>query len=201
VSVGPCTEGIVAIKPTPAATGPRTRCGPLPPHERSWRHPSELGPTKVDVETGSNARIFALATGTLTVILVAAMIVAVTPRRSSAPIALTATTTPRFLPATQIRAEVAPAIDNRQSIRLASFSAMPNAVASAPQFSLDGRQVTPQLPELTELVLLRTDAVTYRLRWVDVPLLTVPDGSVVVDSQGDLVAHVSRGRLILLVDE
>ena len=175
--------------------------GPLPPHERSWRHPSELGPTKVDVETGSNARVIALATGTLAVIVVAAMIIAITPRRSSAPIALTATTTPRFLPATQISAELAPATDNRQSIRLASFSAMPNAIAAAPQFSLDGRQVTPQLPAPTELVLLRTEAVTYRLRWVDVPLLTVPDGSVVVDSQGDLVAHVSRGRLILLVDE
>lgn len=174
---------------------------PLPPHERTWRHPSELGPTKVDVETGSNSLVIALATGTLAVFVVAAMIVAMTPRRSSAPIALTATTTPIILPAAQTSAELATATDNRQSIRLASFSAMPNAVASAPQLSLDGRQIAQQLPLLTELVLLRTEAVTYRLRWVDVPLITVPDGSVVVDSQGDLVAHVSRGRLILLVGE
>jgi len=75
---------------------------------------------------------------------------------------------------------------------------MPNAIASTPQFSLDGRRVTEQLPPPTELVLLRTEAVTYHIRWVDVPLLAVPDGSVVVDSQGDLVAHVSRGRLVLL---
>lgn len=78
---------------------------------------------------------------------------------------------------------------------------MPNAIASAPQFSLDGLQAARQLPKPTELILLRTEAVTYQLRWVDVPLLEVPDGSVIVDSLGDLVAHVSHGDLILLVDE
>ncbi|RLE26580.1 MAG: hypothetical protein DRJ50_00595 [Actinobacteria bacterium] len=173
--------------------------GPLPPHERTWRHPSELGPTEVEVETGSNARVIALAAGTLAVFIVAAMVIAVTPRRSSAPIALTATTSPVFLSAGPASAPSSPVADNRQSIRLASFSAMPNAITSAPQFSLDGREVTAHLPSPTELILLRTEAVTYQLRWVDVPLLVVPDGSVIVDSSGDLVAHVSRGRLVLLV--
>ena len=134
--------------------------------------------------------------------MVAAMIIAVTPRRSSAPLALTATTTPVLVPSSaQATTRASNSPDTQQSFRLASFSAMPNTIASTPQFSLDGRQVTQQLPHPTALVLLRTEAVTYQLRWVDVPLLSVPDGSVVVDAQGDLVAHVSRGRLVLLADD
>ena len=42
---------------------------------------------------------------------------------------------------------------------------------------------------------------TDQLRWVEVPLFTVPDGSVIVDAHGALVAHVSRGRLVLLADD
>ncbi|MBG7604211.1 MAG: hypothetical protein IZT58_06175 [Actinobacteria bacterium] len=176
--------------------------GPLPPHERSWRHPSELGPTKVEVNSGSNARVIALATGTLAVLMVAAMIISVTPRRSSGPLALTATTTPVLVPSSaQATPQVPNSPDAQQPFRLASFSAMPNSVASTPQFSLDGLDVTEQLPQPTELVLLRTEAVTYQLRWVDVPLFTVPDGSVIVDAHGALVAHVSRGRLVLLADD
>ena len=134
--------------------------------------------------------------------MIAAMIIAITPRRSSAPLALTATTTPVLVSSSaQATTRASNSPDNQQSFRLASFSAMPNTIASTPQFSLDGRQVTKQLPHPTELVLLRTEAVTYQLRWVDVPLLSVPDGSVVVDAQGDLVAHVSRGRLVLLADD
>jgi hypothetical protein len=134
--------------------------------------------------------------------MVAAMIIAVTPRRSSGPLALTATTTPVLVPSSaRATPQVPNSPDAQQSFRLASFSAMPNSVASTPQFSLDGLDVTEQLPQPTELVLLRTEAVTYRLRWVDVPLFAVPDGSVIVDAHGALVALVSRGRLVLLADD
>jgi hypothetical protein len=134
--------------------------------------------------------------------MVAAMIIAVTPRRSTGPLALSATTTPVLVPSSAQTTPQAPTSpDNQQSFRLASFSAMPNSVASTPQFSLDGLVVTEHLPLPTDLVLLRTEAVTYQLRWVDVPLFTVPDGSVIVDARGDLVAHVSRGRLVLLADD
>ena len=75
---------------------------------------------------------------------------------------------------------------------------MPNVIASTPQVSLDGRSIAQLLPLPTEQVLVRTNAVTYQLRWGDVPLLGPPDGSVVINTNGDLVAHVSRGRLILL---
>lgn len=174
--------------------------GPLPPHERTWRHPSELGPTKVDVETGSNFRVAALLTGTLAIVVVAAMIVAVTPRGSSSPVAVSATTTPRTRPTITRGAPAAPvaAISRTQTAKLVTLVAMPNVIASTPQVSLDGRSIAQLLPLPTEQVLVRTNAVTYQLRWGDVPLLGPPDGSVVINTNGDLVAHVSRGRLILL---
>ncbi len=51
------------------------------------------------------------------------------------------------------------------------------------------------------MVFLRTEAVTYRLQWDEVRQLTVADGSVVFDADGDLVARVSGGDLLSLVDD
>jgi hypothetical protein len=171
--------------------------GPLPPHERTWRHPSELGPTRADIDTGGGGRATALATGTFAVMIVAVMIVAMTPRSSSGPVSLSATTTPAFLSTSRASdrpAELRPV----QPVRLASFVAMPHAITSAPQITLDGRDVADELPDAADLVLLWTEAVTYQLTWSDVTVLSIPDGSVVVDMDGDLVAHVSDGRLVTL---
>lgn len=72
--------------------------GPLPPHERMWRHPSELAAHDHAVaraETTSAAtRVFALTSGTLGLIAVGLLVLAITPERSAAPIAISATTTP-----------------------------------------------------------------------------------------------------------
>jgi hypothetical protein len=48
---------------------------------------------------------------------------------------------------------------------------------------------------------VRTEAVTYELRWDQVPAMSAPDGTVVFDTDGDLLAHVARGELVTLVDD
>jgi hypothetical protein len=126
--------------------------GPLPPHERSWRHPSELGPTRVDVDDPpSNSHLVALVGGT---------------------------------PATAL---------------LTSFAAYPHAVTSEPELDLDGTDVADEMPADDDMVLLRTEAVTYRLRWDEVQLVNAPDGSVVFDISGDVVARMAGGELVTLV--
>lgn len=185
--------------------------GPLPPHERSWRHPSELGPTRLDVDDSgrrSRTSLLALAGGTMAVLAIASMVVAMTPRTSSGPVALSATTTP--ITARAIVEPPTPTVDGTQAATrppaprtalLTSFAAFPHAVTSGPQFVLDGTDVAQQPPADDEMVFLRTEAVTYELRWDDAQQLRVPDGSVVFDAEGDLVARVDAGELLSLVGE
>ena len=186
--------------------------GPLPPHERSWRHPSELGPTRVDLDDQSrrsHTNFVALAGGAMAVLAVATMVVAMTPRTSGGPVALIATTTPistRLIvepPTPTITGSSgAEAVQVRPSTALlTSFAAFPHAVSSGPQLDLDGTDVAHESPRDDEMVFLRTEAVTYRLQWDEVRQLTVPDGSVVFDADGDLVARVSGGDLLSLVDD
>lgn len=192
--------------------------GPLPPHERTWRHPSELGPTKADIDAGSSNHLAALAVGALAVVAVAGLVIAMTPRTSSSPIALSATTTPvsavRSNDATTMPVSAASPtrIATATSAGLAapripigalltSFSAFPHAITSGPQLTLDGTGIATELPDVHDIVLVRTEAVTYQLPWGEVPFLDVPDGSVVFDRVGNLLAHVADGVLITLVGE
>lgn len=70
--------------------------GPLPPHERTWRHPSEIAAAeRAELRSRSAAastRVFALTTGTLGLLAVGVLILTVTPRRQESPIAISATT-------------------------------------------------------------------------------------------------------------
>ncbi len=186
--------------------------GPLPPHERTWRHPSELGPTRADIDTGSHNHVAVLAIGAVAVLTVAGLVVAMTPRASSGPIALSATTVP------------APAIDAPATVRaatavsagvsvstgvsgsripigalLTSFAAFPHAITSTPQLTIDGTDVADHMPDDADVVYVHTDAVTYRLLWGQVAYLAAPNGSVVFDADGDLLAHVSEGEVVMLV--
>ncbi len=188
--------------------------GPLPPHERTWRHPSELGPTKADIEHGSSSHLAALAVGTLAVIAVAGLVVAMTPRTSSSPIALSATTAPVSEPTSapagvgtvaataSVRVATAAGIPRIPiGALLTSFSAFPHAITSGPQLTLDGTGVATRLPDDHDIVLVHTEAVTYELPWGEVPFLGMPDGSVVFDGAGALVAHVAGGELVTLVGD
>jgi hypothetical protein len=147
--------------------------------------------------------VFALMGGTLVVLAVAALVVAITPRASSGPVALSATTTPITLRAT-VRPPATATAESTQirtpaAALLASFVALPHAVTSEPELDLDGAAVADEIPADGDMVLLRTEAVTYRLRWDEVPFVNTPDGSVVFDTAGDVVARVSGGELVTLV--
>jgi hypothetical protein len=185
--------------------------GPLPPHERSWRHPSELGPTRFDVDDSGprpHVSLIALAGGTLAVVAVAAMVVAMTPRPSAGPVALSATTTPittRAIIETPTAPTATPAAATIEigqgAALLTSFAAFPHAVTPGPQLDVDGTAVADAPPNDDDLVFLRTEAVTYRLPWNEAKQLVAPDGTVVFDDDGDLVARVAGGELVSLVGD
>lgn len=183
--------------------------GPLPPHERSWRHPSELGPTRHDVVDDPKGRLPAFAFGALAVLAVAALVIAMTPRPASSPIALSATTmAPATVRAPAATPTAAPGVTPTAraagisaAALLTSFAAFPHAVSSGPQLTIDGTEIAASEPADDEAVLVRTDAVTYRLPWGQVPLLDMPDGTVVFSVDGDLVAHVRGGALVILAGD
>jgi hypothetical protein len=75
--------------------------GPLPPHERPWRHPSELGPPSHE-PTSTTGRVLIVTSATISLILIGLLAIAVTPDRSPPPIAASSTIdelSPRSAPA------------------------------------------------------------------------------------------------------
>jgi hypothetical protein len=72
--------------------------GPIPPHERTWRHPSEIAAEERAVlraeAAAPSTRVFALTTGTIGLLAVGVLILTVSPRQQESPIAISATTTP-----------------------------------------------------------------------------------------------------------
>lgn len=72
--------------------------GPVPPHERTWRHPSEIAAEQHASLRAESAtpisRLFAISTGTIGLIAVGLLVLVVTPRAADAPLAISATTTP-----------------------------------------------------------------------------------------------------------
>ncbi len=158
-------------------------------------------------ESGNHLAPFVF--GALAVVAVAGLVVAMTPRAVTNPLALSATTMP---PAVVSAASVpgngpggaAPSVPTAQpagipmGALLTSFAAFPHAVTSGPHLDLDGTGIANGEPDADDVVLVRTDAVTYRLPWGQVPLLDMPDGTVVFTVDGDLLAHVRRGELVVL---
>jgi hypothetical protein len=71
---------------------------PLPPHERAWRHPSELAAAEREVfrsqGVSTTTRVCAVATGTLGLLVVGALVLTATPRRPESPLAVGVTTIP-----------------------------------------------------------------------------------------------------------
>ncbi len=72
--------------------------GPLPPHERTWRHPSELAAEERAIvlaePTPRSARLTALTSGTIGLLAVGLLMVTITPDRAESPVAISASTTP-----------------------------------------------------------------------------------------------------------
>lgn len=178
---------------------------PLPPHERTWRHPSEIGLTTVEVDRGFGHRFVALATGALAVALIAALVVTVTPGGSAdAPIAVSASTSPPVRESIRAAANTAvAAAETIRSIRLVEATAIPSAIADVPAaaYRLTGAS-DPQavLPDLHDQVLVLTDQYAYSVAWSDVARLDVAGDAVVVRANGEIVARFSNGRLIVSHD-
>lgn len=178
---------------------------PLPPHERTWRHPSEIGPTTVEVDRGSSHRFVALATGAFAVVLIAALVVTVTPDRSTdAPIAVSASTSPPVWEASRAAAHTAiAAAETIRSIRLVEATAIPRAIADVPAAAYRSTDLSdPQavLPDLHDQVLVLTDQYAYSVVWRDVTRLGVAGDAVVVLANGAIVARFNDGRLIVSHD-
>ncbi len=155
--------------------------------------------------------LLALGGGTMAVLAVAAMVVAMTPRAASGPVALSATTTPITVravveppPATSAvtvgATSIAQTALTAQTALATSFVAFPHAVTPGPQLDVDGTQVAEAAPAGDDTVFVRTEDVTYQLTWDLAMHMDVPDGSVIFDADGELVARVSDGDLLSLVD-
>ena len=71
---------------------------PLPPHERTWRHPSEVAAAERHAirhtEVQRSTRGFAIATGSIWLVAVGILMIVVTPPAQDAPVAVSATTSP-----------------------------------------------------------------------------------------------------------
>ncbi len=74
---------------------------PLPPHERIWRHPSELAAAEREAfrtaEAPSGTRLFAMVTGSVGLLAVGLLVLWVAPDRNGGPVTVSATTTPGAL--------------------------------------------------------------------------------------------------------
>ena len=57
---------------------------PLPPHERPWRHPSELGPPEHEPTT-TGGRVLIVTTATLSLLLIGVLAISMTPDHSASP--------------------------------------------------------------------------------------------------------------------
>ena len=177
---------------------------PLPPHERTWRHPSELAASTHEVDPGRQQRGFALAGGALALVMVATMVVALTPRESTTTAtAITATT----VPVSSLQEASNTAVVAAKSIRsssLAGFTAIPNAIANIPAAvsrsltSDDSTQAV--LPDLDDRVTVLTEQYVYAVAWRDVTRIDATTDAVVIDKDGYVVARIEGGRLIVSHD-
>jgi hypothetical protein len=185
---------------------------PIPPHERQWRHPSELAPTAADIDTPTNARALILATGTTALLLAAVLVVAISPSRSAAPSAVSATTLPAATielqrAAAEVEREVAgtqEAIRPQRNTILSenglALVGAPNAVSAAPVGDADDFAIAGDIPAGTERVIVLTASHAYDLRWGDIGDIAAPNGSIVMTRDGSLLAMFVSGELRLLVD-
>lgn len=150
-----------------------------------------------------------LASGTLAVVMVAVMVVVVTPRRTSNPSAISATTAPGAI--RLVRPDSAPAsrtTPDLQPTRIAAFTAIPTAIAAVPTpetpvgFTRDVSLVAEPtvLPDLSDRVVVLTDQFAYALRWRDVAWLSVSGDAAVLAADGSLVARFINGQLIVTAD-
>jgi hypothetical protein len=93
---------------------------PLPPHERTWRHPSELAAAERNLirlsEPHPATRVIAVVGGTLGLLAIGALLVTVTPRRLASPVAVSATSTPPLRASAALARLATPIGDGKRAI-------------------------------------------------------------------------------------
>ncbi len=185
---------------------------PIPPHERQWRHPSELAPTAADIDPPTNARALGLATGTTALLLAAVLAIAFLPSRSTAPSAVSATTLPP--PTIELQRTAVDvdrdAADRQENVRPLrntvlsehglALAGAPNAVSAAPVGNANDFAIASDIPADAEPVIVLTTSHAYDLRWAEISSIAAPNGSIVMTRGGSLVAVFVSGELRLLVD-
>jgi hypothetical protein len=150
-------------------------------------------------------------TGVAAAVLAAVMVVALTPPRSTAPIAMTATT----IASASVRAPNTPRVvdsdtsNNGGIVRLnqstmsldrtMTLSGAPNAISAAPIDQSGDYDLATSLPEPDERVLVFDRSYVWEISWSDIDRLRAPDGAVVVTWSGELIAVFVEGELRLVV--
>jgi hypothetical protein len=185
---------------------------PIPPHERRWRHPSELAPTAADIDTSTNSRALILATGTTALLIAAVLVVAMAPPRSAAPSAVSATTLPAATlelqrssgDTSRVAASDDVAVRPERNTVLSEHGLVmvgaPNAVSAAPVGAAEDFALAGAVPADDERVIVLTSSHAYDLEWGEIGNIAAPDGAIVMTRDGSLIAMFVSGELRLLVD-
>ncbi len=154
-----------------------------------------------------------MATGVAAAMLAAVMVVALTPPRSSAPTAVSATTlaplTVQLRSAAVQDADQNPTAREGDQVRLGNSTmsqdnalalvGSPNAVSAAPHDPAT-LAVGTDLPNTNERVYVLTRSHTYVVRWSQINRVVAPEGAAVVNVDGELLATFVDGELRILVD-
>ena len=145
--------------------------------------------------------------------LAAVMVVSLTPPKSNAPIAVSATTLPALTSqlrgsATQDANQVA-TDRNDEQVRIGrimmsrdnapALVGSPNAVSAAPA-DPEALVVGQREPDDGERVYVLTTTHTYVVRWWQIDRVEAPDGSAVVNADGELLARFGDGEIDILVE-
>lgn len=179
----------------------------MPPHERSWRHPSELAPTRVDLDPDITAPArspLPLLAGTLAVAVVVVLVVAMTPQAGDDGDLAAVTTLPAFSTAPPAASTTGLASGlPTTSFGFARLTAIPQQIAVAPSTIVD----RPEVPvDDFTIVYLVTDDGIYRTRWHELRVKADPSwlsplgAAVVVTGEGHRVADVVQGALVVSAD-
>jgi hypothetical protein len=184
---------------------------PLPPHERPWRHPSELGPPAHE-PTSTSGRVIIATAATLSLLLVGLLAISMTPDKGDAPQTLSSTTSGSRAAADQWQVPlVTPIGDEGWAVTTTGAIQARSGVMSARLPSGDivdveivdrdddagltlvslptqtrGYHLAARRPAPTDMVVVHGTK-TQKVEMVKVSTLDVEEGAAVLDDDGDLV--------------
>ena len=187
---------------------------PLPPHERPWRHPSELGPPTPE-PTSTSGRVIIATTATLSLLLIGLLAISMTPGKDRAPQAVASTTgrasiagleqTPQLPLVTPIGDEgwaitttgAVKARSGVMSARLPSGDVVEVEIVDRDEDTgltvvslpteTDGYRLATSPPAPDDTVTVHGAKQTQTVEMVTLSTMVVEEGAPVVDDDGDLV--------------